>query len=594
MSPFPNAETEKRTYTDQLSDSAEEEVRLLGGSGYESSSCVLWAYRIYSLGLSGKMIQKLFPSPNQSPGIVACSETLVPVWSLILFNADGRKIIPRGPQPRNTLSRPPFSAGTAVNRKTVPNARGGTQHALAVEVHKGSNVNSTPKTIERDETLPTPPSAKRQKVDRQASPASSGQTDPLDQISPHAISFHASQGTNQRPSRAPSASANSQVSGLPAVCLVPMKRNGSFEYRKVEDMMDSKPKTKKQRRSDNRNHRADLDLLPSSPKRSSMSNPIDISGDESQTNHTNPKEASRPAYRGTARQPPLTVKETKSNTSRLLTEPTQSPYFNKPRLPAPRANGNVKQKLIAQNSTREKSPGLAQQFVAVDGTRRGSDVNASSDADELQSAPTTVGQNADPDAVFTVRDMRSNSPSKHSSSSTLQTTSPRDELAICMPSTVKSDFASSNTIKSRNGGRSSRPMHPDQEAKPPWSVALAAISLPEDRSKNEDLGLVYDERLNEYYIQRSGSRIRTPHNSLRIQPQKLNRILWEQAGVRVRLESSRSGTEDNVLDLEFVSERDVQDLLCRLQESKPHSLLKVISRTRYVMRALERAVMHQI
>ena len=476
----------------------------------------------------------------------------------------------------------------------MPNERGGTQHALVVEVHKGSNVNFTSNTIERDETLPTPPSAKRQKLDHQASPASSSQTDPLDNISPHAISFHASQGAGQCTSRALSASANGQASGLPAVCVVPMKRNISSEFRKVEEMMDSKPKPKKQRRNDNRNYRPDEVLLPSSPKRSSMSNPIDISGDESQTTHTNSKQASRPVYRGTARQPPSTVKETRSNTSKLPKEPakpSQSPYFNKPRLPTPQVYGNVKHKLITQNFPREDSPGLAQKFVSADGTRRGSDVNASSDADELQSAPTTVGQNADPDAVFTIRDMRPNNLSEVSSS-TLQATSPNDELTIWAPSTVKSDFASSNT-RSRNGGRPSRPMHPDQEVKPPWSVALAAIGLSDDLSKNEDLGLVYDQKMNEYCILRSGLRIQTNHNSLRIQPQKLNRIFWEHAGVRVRLESSRSGTEDNILDLEFVSERDAQDLIRRLQGSRPFSGLNVVGKPRYVLWALERAIVYQ-
>ena len=40
----------------------------------------LRAYAIYSLALSEMMTQKLFPSPNQSPGIVVCGERLVPVW----------------------------------------------------------------------------------------------------------------------------------------------------------------------------------------------------------------------------------------------------------------------------------------------------------------------------------------------------------------------------------------------------------------------------------------------------------------------------------------------------------------------------------
>lgn len=497
---------------------------------------------------------------------MVCSEGLVSVWSVPLLNADERKIIPGGPQPRNTLSRAAFPTGPAVNRKTAPNPRNGTQHALAVEIHKGGNVNSTSKTREQDEALPSPPSAKRRKLDHQASqvsPASSGQTDPLDRLSPHAISFHASQGVSRAPSRAPSASANSQASGLP------MKRNGSFEYRKVEEMMDSKPKSKKQRRSDNQNYQADHKLLPSSPKRSSMSDPIDISGDESHITKTKPRAALRPTYQGTARQPPPTVNGTKSNSSRSLKDrvhPAQSPYFNQPGLPTPRANGNVKQKLISQNVSREKSPGLAQKFVATDGTRRGSDVNASSDADELQSAPTTVGQNADPGAVFTVKEMRLNSPSKHSSS-TLKATPPMHDLTVLPPSTIKSDFSSSNA-QSRNGGRPTRSAPRDQEAKPPWSVALAAISLPGALFTADDLGLVYDQKQGEYYIQRHGSAIRTPYSSLQIQPMKLNKILWERTGTKVRLESSRSGTEDNVLDLEFASERDLSDLLRRLQNSK--------------------------
>ena len=359
--------------------------------------------------------------------------------------------------------------------------------------------------------------------------------------------------------------------------------------------MDSKSKRKKQRENGLRKYQADLELLPSSPKRSKKSIPIDISGDESQSASTNPKEASRSTYRGTARQPLPTGNGTKANTSKPLKErttPTQSPYFSKPGLPAPRSNVNVKQKPFSQNSAREKSPGLAQKFVAADGTRRGSDVNASSDADELQSAPTTVGQNADPDVVFTTKDMRSNSPSKHSSS-TLKATSSTDDLPVVAPSIIKSDFPNSNA-KRRNDGRPSRPVLLDQETKPTWSVSLAGISLPGLLYKNEDLGLVYDEKEKEYHIRERGERIHSLYSSLRIQPTKLMKIWWEKNGVRLRLESSRSGAEDNVLDLEFASERDVQDLLRRVQNVQNSKALSVGSKNKYVSRALERAFVHQI
>ena len=515
-----------------------------------------------------------------------CSERLVPVRSTTISCADGRKIIPGGPQPRNTLSKSSFATGSGVHGKTAPNPRGKTQHALAVEIHKGDNVKSVSNAYERDEFLPTPPSAKRRKLERQASPASSDQTDPLDQISPHAISFHTSQNISHHPSRAPSASAISQASNHP------LKRNGSFEYRKVERMMDSNPKTKKQRHSENRNYAANHALLPSSPqKRSSMSNPIDISGDESQPTKSNLQEASHSAYRGTARQPPPASNAIKTSTSETLKErakPTKSPYFDKPRLNTNRANGDVKQNISTRSLTKESSPGLAQKFVAADGRRRGSDVNASSDADELQSAPTTVGQNADPDAVYTVKEMRSNSPSKQSSL-TLKASTPTDDIAIWPPSNVKSDFVGSNA-RSRNSGRPTRPVPNEQEAKPPWSVPLAAISFPGELFKNDDLGLVYYPKQEEYYIHMQGSPIEIGHNSLRIRPQKIVKVLWEESGKRIRLESSRSGIEDNVLDLELALVRDVSMLLQKLQMSNS---FQVIGKSRYVVRALERDITDQ-
>ena len=502
------------------------------------------------------------------------------------IRADKRKIIPGGPQPRNTLSRSTLVTGSGVIGKTTPNPSGKTQHALAVEIHKGDNVRSVSSAYERDEFLPTPPSAKRRKLDRQASPASSDQTDPLDQISPHAISFHTSQDISHHTSRAASASAISQASNHP------LKRNGSFEYRKVERMMDSNRKTKKQRNNENINYAANHTLLPSSPqKRSSMSTPIDISADESQPTKPTSQAASHSTYRGTARQPPPKSNGIRSNTSETLKQPaklTQSPYFDKPRPKTKRANGDVKQNNSALSLTKESSPGLATKFVAADGRRRGSDVNASSDADELQSAPTTVGQNADPDAVFTVKEMRSSSPSKQSTV-TLKASTPTDDPAILPPSTVKSDFIGSNA-RSRGSGRQTRPVPNEQEAKPPWAVPLSAISFPGKLFKNDNLGLVYDPKQEEYCIQMHGSPIKYGHNILRIRPQKIVKVLWEMSGKRIRLESSRSGIEDNVLDLELVHVRDVSVLLEKIQTSNSFT---VIGKNRYVVWALERGITDQ-
>ena len=528
------------------------------------------------------MIQKLSPSQGQEEGVAICSERLSPVRSMTASVANVRKSIPRGPQPRNTLSRTAFVTGPAMDRKTTSNQRGRIQHALAVEVHKGCNVSSTSNKNDRDENLPTPPSAKRRHLDRQASPTSSDQTDPLDHIPPDTISFQTSQETSRTHSRAPSTSADNQISSHPK------KRDGSFEYRSVEQMMDSRPKSKRQRYSDNRNYPADHALLPSSPtKRSSMSNPIDISGDEIHPPIASSKEALAPKYRGTAGQELPKANGNKPNISKSLKErakPTHSPYFDKPS--TSRANDNLKQKSSTRTLPSKNSPGLAQKFVAADGKRRGSDVNASSDIDELQSAPTTVGQNADPDAVFSVKSMRSSSPTKHSSS-TVKATSPADDHAVLAPSIIKSDFPSSNA-KSRNLEGPTRSAPREQEADPPWSVALAAISLPGRLFEDDDLGLVYDQKLEEYYVQRRGSAIRTTNSSLTIQPSKLIKILWESQG-KVRLESSRNGMEDNLLDLQLTYERDLIVLLRRLQTSRS---LMVVGKPRYVIGVSERAILY--
>ena len=356
--------------------------------------------------------------------------------------------------------------------------------------------------------------------------------------------------------------------------------------------MDSNPKTMRQRYNDNRNYQADHILLPSSPtKHSSISHPPDLSGDQPKSTIIDTSDQTvRPVYRGTARQPPNIVNEIRSNTSKKLKErpgPIRSPYFDNDGSPRIRANGNVKEMKNAQLFNREHSAGLANKFVAVDGTRRGSDVHASSDADEIQSLPTTVGQNADPGAIFTVKEIRPNSPLRQSFS-ILTTNTDADEHSRLAPSIIKPSFTSSDA--KRSIGRPSRAAQQNKEAKPPWSVSLTAISLPPKLLKDDDLGLVYDQKQNEYYIQLRGSSITSTHGSLRIRPQKLVKVLWEQSGNRLRLESSRSGTEDNILDLEFAHERDITVLLERLGKS---GSLMIMGKSRYAFPTFKRGIIYR-
>lgn len=392
------------------------------------------------------------------------------------------------------------------------------------------------------------PPSKRQKTAHQAihSSRSSSVDELLDYVA-EAVNFIPSQRSSQDQSIR---SLNSQGSGPQ------MKKIGPFsEHRNLERMMDSTP-GKKGKRKTPQHHG-----LPSSPELSTVSTTGNIAGchnlDLAETNvHTAP----RSPYKGTARQPTLNSRALKVNSSdpvQSLSTGNRSPYFDQPLMSAHHTNGTSNQ----QNSKTHNEHGhdgttakLADTFIATDGKRRGSDPLISSDIDELQLG-TTVGLHPDEKALSSIQRSRKSSPSKASLDICIPA-EPSEDMELD-PSTIRPTRFESMT-KHSGGARSDggRP----RERKAPWAIGVAAVSTGGEIASPNDMALVHDEKNGSYVLMRDGRPL-----PVSVQLQKLQKIFWAPSSHKVRFMSSKTGTEDNVIDLEFRKEKDVADLVGKLQ-----------------------------
>ena len=400
-------------------------------------------------------------------------------------------------------------------------------------------------------------SPKRQKITHQASSPSSGiSTDELDSQVPENVVFGPSQRSNQAVSIQ---SFNSQGSGLQA------RRRGSTtgltEHRNVERMMNSTAPTKKQRRRDaNRDQHSKLEP-PSSTALSSPSQLIDISSqDEGEGKSPRPESVYQVSSSETREQPSAILKSPKAKTSTKPLDPStghRSPYFQNPQLPSNQENSVPKQQ---KNHTEDlvckykRSERLGNQFVTTDGTRRSLDFNMSSDADELQMG-TTVGNNADSHVLSLVRQSNNRSPSK-SAPSTLAAPSSVMKDPGLTPSIIKHSEFRSLEPKTRHDSFSGPP---GREKKAPWAVDVASVNLPGHLETRTGMGLVHDEHMKSFVLKAAGT-----DTGIRVIPQKLQKIWWENSGKKIRFMSSKIGTEENIVELELQKEKQVFDLVSRI------------------------------
>ena len=429
---------------------------------------------------------------------------------------------------------------------------------LQVEVSRGQNVGSVPRIADGCEDSIDPPS-KRQKTKHWGSPAPSHMSvDEILKNSPtDTISFlprpspkeHTVNSMFQDQNVALKEWHNSKLASL-------------SEYRNIERMMDSSGPKKKTRKRTRIGYPPGSFPVPSSQGSSQSSNAASISG--SVGNYpaaSRSPSLPRPLSNGNRGKSPSPAVH-KANTSKPMRNPSveeRSPYFDSQLLPTMPKNGDHqgRESLKKKNcSDSKRSPKLANRFISVDGSRRCSDVNLSSEADELQQLGTTIGQPKE----------------QHTSKSRQH--SPNKTLAQPPPSTVENDSGPEEwdqddssaikptqftSLKKADPGEAPRSKDRRRETKAPWSVILAAASFSGKIVSSDAMALVYDESNATYNVVRNGIRQR-----MKVQPQKVLKVIWSTDSRKIRFMSSKSGTEDNIVDLILTSELDVTKLIQRL------------------------------
>ena len=351
------------------------------------------------------------------------------------------------------------------------------------------------------------------------------------------------------------------------------------EYRKLENMMKSdsrQPNRKRDQSNGRRPERSDISKsLSPLPDPLSRSNSITMINEDLQ--RTEPLPLSQSLHNEAA----LVTAE-----RNMLSDPCPGQFADGCTFPSRYFSNTLKNSQDHESkhvsSSRAKSEAgtpkqpksLNSQFVQVDGQRRGGP-NPASSPDELMSG-TTVGNQTDP----TVQSPRKRSRTR-SSSKALTTTlkSPglvEDNLGL-EPSNIRvSKFVAARPQKKAKS---------TEEAAPPWSCDLAAINLPAAGRyhQNQDLGLVHDKQSDIYKVYEGGLPAKFPGTTSQIAPLKLIRVHRECGGRKFRFESSRRGSEDNILDIEFSSKKDASDFFNRLQRSV--GSVKILIIPRYALTA---------
>ena len=319
--------------------------------------------------------------------------------------------------------------------------------------------------------------------------------------------------------------------------------------------MNSDPISKKKQRRLNNNSQQHHNRSPNM----SYSNPIDLSGDDEEMEVDYVSTAdSRIPYQGTMRKEDPTARHSySSRTTQDQSMGKRSRYF--PSITG--ANGTLKQqetRSATEDHNGDQSRRLNDMFIPVNGLRRTSDVAMSSDLDELQEGGNTVGHTANTNITLSNTHSRQTSPAKVPISTSNRISSTEFDQGLPESNIKPSTFA---TIESDIRKRAQGPKVRVREKKSRWAVEVSALSYAGAFLEQQGMSLVYDENDGFYAVVRDGRPI-----NIRIRPDKLQRIQCADAGGKVRFLSSKSRDEENVLDLQFPSDRDATVLVNRLTE----------------------------
>ena len=442
---------------------------------------------------------------------------------------------------------------------------------MDTQVTIGDNVEKLPQRFDLDVSIPSPKRQKTRPSDHSPDPIQRPGDKELELLNADGYTI-----SRVPPSHKPRQPAS--IKSLGSVMYVnakPLVDNRVKEYLSVENTMDSNGKKRTKHHGNrfraNCSMSSNISGIPANPA-SSESNPIDLSGDDG------PEEDKR-------KQRPQTT-DRGIGRDRTKATPAAEDVNG---LPQPRDTGERSKHfedpgirdfhIRPQSVTKSQNGILARQFRDTNGKRRSKDLSCSSD--ELDSA-TTVGVvvNRSPTRQLTPQPRSRHSTPTKDSSSTQKVRTPAEKEVSVPPSIVRTTTFSVSGAKRQGQKLSAYQNHYGQEKTPSWGIPLAGISFGGQFKRSKGLGLEFDEKTQSYVILDEGKNLTTSHSSLRIQPNKLLKVYWAESGGKVRFESSKSGNNDTKLDLELQSEKDLHDLLERLQYGKS---IRVASKPRDLM-----------
>lgn len=449
----------------------------------------------------------------------------------------------------NTLTTSPNLPNQTYSAKIPPSKS--RNQGLSVQVSRGSNVGDA-RVIEVEDSFEKPPSAKRQKTNHSDSRSAGESSDStINEVPPSQITFARQP---EKPSSTPLLSNRARKAEQHNIEAVD-------EFRSVEGIMDSNPRNAKRNRAAaaTRQKTASPLMAPFS-----RNNSFEVLGEGEPSGPSNTRPAET-RYQGTIRQQPEIAQTNgvNGNAHTLHGQITTSQYF--------------KQTLHDQPKESERS--LRSSFVASDGKTRGMDRLSS---DELE-GPATLGEHADviplsPRKARHLPDPGSPRPGagRPTKSSTRETPMERSNIKPTI-------FQTQRPSKGKSGRRGTFEDQYLDESESQWAVPIAAINIPGEAEMrvSSSMGIVYDEDEKRYFVKDCGRPFKAPNASAYgVNPRILQKCWREKFGKKIRFQSSKSGTDDNLLDVELASEKDVAELLLKIQGDSTN--VKVFDEEGYV------------
>ena len=474
------------------------------------------------------------------------------------------KVVTGGPRPTNTLTSKPYEFSTTVTgmANVLKRRVGGAVGALMTKTTVGDNVKRlngrdalADVTPERDAKRPRLGSSHRSQDSVQVCDGD----DDVDMLSAEQAPVRR-QRLPQTKSGTPS--LLSQHSNLNVPSYAPGGRQVS-EYMVVESIMDSKPGGK------NGSHRQDNDHTSTSEmSASNIPSPvIDLSADDAPL-----KVESK--WQGTARPPTSRARTSilSNHSDRGRQTGYTSDHFHKSSSSEKAFNLTEQPYVPTAESTKSRShreSNLRDSFVQSDGIRRNSNISLSSD--ELQNESHDAVTRVSPQRRTAHEELQRPRVEKPAGSQNLSTGLPQSNIRRTNFSSSRRNIATQKAFENRAQQTNGNPF---------FGVDLVFFSygnLNYEVTKGQAMGLAKSESDGCLDVIVEGKTITERSAGCRIQPEKLQKIIWAEPGRKVRLEFSKCGTDDSKGDLELKSEKDVAELVRYLHTS---SSCKVISKPR--------------